>query len=192
MTTLEIKKQIARANVQKAIDEIGILAKDTELEDIHILLSRDYTDFKHDVIRGILSEEQRQLKNAQIANRLLSLLNEYEIQSLRNLNQLFTELHNSVNTIELTESNKDTILEINEIGKGLDPIKNIEKKEDIDPSVMKRLGNFIEHVNEPNSNEGKMISNVKNGINLFQKIGKKYNSVAEWFALPQIPSIFLG
>lgn len=191
MATIEIKRLIAKASIQAAIDETNKLVKNTELENAGLILAADFTAYKRDTIKGILSEDQRQLKSAQIINRLLDLVNDYEIHVLNDLKATVNGLAAEVSLVPQTEDNKYVIKEVNDVNDALESIKGATKKEDIPPSAIKRLGNLIERLNNPASSERKVITGLKQGVTIMQKIGKSYNSIAQWFGLAQIPVVFL-
>jgi hypothetical protein len=55
---------------------------------------------------------------------------------------------------------------------------------------MSKLRNFIESVSQGNDEIGKAIKVAENGWDLLKNLAGKYNSIAEWCGLPQVPKIF--
>ncbi|MDR3085943.1 MAG: hypothetical protein LBU47_06480 [Christensenellaceae bacterium] len=86
--------------------------------------------------------------------------------------------------------------ELEDIAKGLEEAKNLDDDNAKDllkrKGVLARLKEFIEEVQDEDSALYKKLKGVKKGIKTAQKIGRGYNSIAQWLALPQIPTPFLG
>lgn len=94
------------------------------------------------------------------------------------------------NTVSIAE--KDAIVaEAKNIAADLQVVDTAEKKEDIKPGIIQRIGNFLAKFQDKNSPQSKVLSTIKDGVGVVQDLGKKYNSVAQWFMLPQIPTVFL-
>jgi hypothetical protein len=47
-------------------------------------------------------------------------------------------------------------------------------------------------LNNPESDWNKAISATKKGVGYIQKVGKQYNKIAPWLAIPSIPEQLLG
>lgn len=54
-----------------------------------------------------------------------------------------------------------------------------------------RLKYLVEELEDKDSKISKIIKRFKNGTKITQDIAKKYNQVAEWLALPQVPKDLL-
>ncbi len=57
-------------------------------------------------------------------------------------------------------------------------------------SGMSKLRRFLEEVTAKESTVRDALSRIDNGITIVQDLCTKYNSVAEWCGLPQVPKVF--
>ncbi len=76
------------------------------------------------------------------------------------------------------------------IGDSWDKIHPDGKKEDLN-APMSKLGRFLKKLGDENSDYRKLIAGAEKSIDYAQKLGKGYNNVAQWLALPQIPDLLL-
>ncbi|MCP4150473.1 MAG: hypothetical protein GY757_22185, partial [bacterium] len=79
---------------------------------------------------------------------------------------------------------------LKEIGDCWDKIHPGGKKEAL-TEPMTKLGRFLKKLGDENSDYRKLISGAGKGLQYAQKLGKAYNNVAQWLALPQIPGVLL-
>ena len=192
MKTDEIRELVAKARIEAAVRGILELTADTELEDLGTQLSRSYRSFKKSTISGILSVAEERQELALITNRLLNLLNEFEILQLKDLKSDLDLLKRELQSHPEVNEVNEVAREINDIGQEIKDIDVIESKEEIEPGAIEKIGNFLARLKDPNSKEGKVIQVIHNGIKITQSLASKYNYVAEWFGLPQVPRLFLG
>jgi hypothetical protein len=83
--------------------------------------------------------------------------------------------------------------EIELIDKDLLEVDETSKEpEKIEKARFKRLKRLIEQLNNPESDWNKAISATKKGVGYIQKVGKQYNKIAPWLAIPSIPEQLLG
>jgi len=70
----------------------------------------------------------------------------------------------------------------------------IEKESDTEvvkkSPAMKKLKNFIDTISEGNTELSKVIKTAEGALDTVKDIAGKYNSIAEWCGLPQVPKIF--
>lgn len=106
-----------------------------------------------------------------------------------------TDATNNATTVvtnTVTAPDKDAVVsEAKDIAADLQVVDTAEKKEDIKPGIIQRIGNFLAKFQDKDSPQSKVLSTIKDGVNVVQDLGKKYNSIAQWFMLPQIPTVFL-
>jgi hypothetical protein len=57
-------------------------------------------------------------------------------------------------------------------------------------SAMSKFKRFIDKVTEGNNEVEKAIIAVEHGWDIFKDLAGKYNSIAQWCGLPQVPKIF--
>lgn len=62
---------------------------------------------------------------------------------------------------------------------------------DVNRSPFKRLERIFDQLNNPESTWSKAVSGTKKGVDLLQSLGRKYNKVAPWLAIPSIPDVLL-
>ncbi|MCP4153537.1 MAG: hypothetical protein GY757_37765 [bacterium] len=79
---------------------------------------------------------------------------------------------------------------LKEIGDSWDKIHPGSKKE-VFTEPMNKLFRFLKKLGAEESDYWKLISGAEKGVQYAQKLGKGYNSVAQWLALPQIPGTLL-
>ena len=117
------------------------------------------------------------------------------------LNSLARSLRRTKNpeTIELADEFEEIALDLQEIEKEMpedsqpdssemkETTESLRKK-----GLLKLLDRLGRDLSDKDSDLYKKMSKVRNGIKTVQELGKGYNSVAQWFGLPQIPKPFLG
>ena len=70
----------------------------------------------------------------------------------------------------------------------LEKLEKSETKEDIQKSgAMNKLRRFLEECQDPESSTGKLLSGVKYAAGIVKDLAGKYNKIAKWVALPQLP-----
>ncbi|WP_107040011.1 hypothetical protein [Brumimicrobium mesophilum] len=57
-------------------------------------------------------------------------------------------------------------------------------------TAMQKLKKFIDTISEGNEQVAKVLETTETGIDLVRNLAGKYNSIAEWCGLPQVPRIF--
>ena len=98
----------------------------------------------------------------------------------------------TVATNNTTAADKDAVVaEAKDIAADLQVVDTAEKKEDIKPGIIQRIGDFLAKFQDKDSPQSKVLSTIKDGVGVVQDLGKKYNSIAQWFLLPQIPTVLL-
>lgn len=73
-------------------------------------------------------------------------------------------------------------------------LATIEKEQNVEvvknSSAMKKLKKIITSISEGNTELSKALKTAENGIDTLRNLAGKYNKIAEWCGLPQVPSIF--
>ena len=191
MTTNEIRDLISKGKIEKAIEAAKGITASTDLENIAVGISTGYRKYKRNTMAGILSAAEERQEHALITNRLLDLLSEYEILEIKNLKSKFDKFKEDLQKEESTPEIEHTLKDLEELNTGFDEIDFANTKEEIKPTTISKIGQFLEKFNDPNTTEGKMIQGIKTGVSIAQDLAKQYNSIAQWFALPQVPTLFL-
>ena len=91
----------------------------------------------------------------------------------------------------MLESDPKTEKKLKEIGDSLDEVNANSDKEKLNKPLNK-LQRFLKDLNDEKSETHKILTGTKKGVETAQKVGETYNKFAEWLALPQVPSVFLG
>lgn len=188
MNTDNIRELVANGRLNIAIKQTIELIKDTELENLGIGISTKYRRYKRDSIAGIMDSNEDAKRYAVITHQLLDLLNEYELYKIKGLKG---DVEKLMTEVEAEAESDEVVRELREIIKEMQQVEMAETKEEVKPGVIQRVRTFLEKVQDPDSSYGKTIKAVKNGYVILQDIAAGYNAVAEWFALPQIPRVFL-
>ncbi|MCP4148337.1 MAG: hypothetical protein GY757_11355, partial [bacterium] len=80
--------------------------------------------------------------------------------------------------------------ELKELEDSLDNLHPAGNKESM-TGPMNKLFRFLKKLGDEDSEYGKLIAGAEKGVQYAQKLGKGYNNVAQWLALPQIPDLLL-
>jgi len=66
-----------------------------------------------------------------------------------------------------------------------------EPKEVKKQGIMGRLQTLVEELGDEKSSLHQTVKKVKQGVKIAQGIAKRYNDIAQWVGLPQVPSPLL-
>jgi internalin A len=120
-------------------------------------------------------------------------------QEVKNVQGLFKNLKEDILDEIETEIDDDKEKQRikNELQKAENAFNELEKaasegKKEIDAGTKSRIGEFIDNLSDENSRINKALKLVSKGADKVQKLGRFYNKVAPYFALPSIPPILLG
>lgn len=99
------------------------------------------------------------------------------------LNDLTDELKE-----KLGSQSEELDAQLKKVAAALEKLEKSETKEDIQKSgTMNKLRRFLEECQDPESSTGKMLSGVKYAAGIVKELAGKYNKIAKWVALPQLP-----
>ena len=191
MTTNDIRKLIANNQLQQALSACEQLDLSDDLKAKLVALKAAYREYNSHRIDGDMRSDDLEISRAGLTKRMLLFLSEYEILCITDLKNDFVALADNIEQNATHEDKPEVVTEAKDIAADLQVIDSAEKKEDIKPGVIQRIGDFLTKFQDKDSPQGKVISTLKDGVSVLQQLGKKYNSVAQWFALPQIPTVFL-
>jgi len=138
-----------------------------------------------------MRSDDLEITRAGITKRILLFLSEYELVCITDLKNNFVALTDNIEQNATHEDKAVVVEEAKQITADLQSIDVAEKKEDVKPGVIKRIGDFIAKFHDKNSTQSKVLATIKDGVSVVQELGKKYNSIAQWFLLPQIPTVLL-
>ncbi len=191
MTTNDVRKLISNNQLQQALTACDQLELSDDFKAKLSALKASYREYNNHRIDGDMRSDDLEITRAGITKRMLLFLSEYELVCITDLKNNFVALTDNIEQNATHEDKAVVVEEAKEITADLQSIDTAEKKEDVKPGVIKRIGDFIAKFQDKNSPQSKVLSTIKDGVNVVQQIGKKYNSVAQWFMLPQIPTVFL-
>lgn len=98
----------------------------------------------------------------------------------------------SINEIkELLPSSSPEQMVLNDLEGALEAIEKESNPEIVkNSSAMSKFRKFLGKVKEGNEDLKKVIETTETGIDIFRDLAGKYNKIAEWCGLPQVPSLF--
>jgi hypothetical protein len=187
----EIKELIAKGRTEQAIQAVRELTRNTELDDVAISISKSQRTFKKKSMMGILSTAEETQQEAIITNKMLDLLNEYEILQVKEIRNGFEQLKSELSKAETSSELESTLEDINSITTQIDDFEFEELSKEEKTERLSKVGSFLNNLADPESKAGKVIQMVRNGIDIAQDIATSYNSVAEWVGLPVVPRLLL-
>ena len=79
---------------------------------------------------------------------------------------------------------------LTELGESLDQLSPKSKPAELN-APMNKLGRFLKKLGDEKSDLNKILRGAKKGVDTLQKVGKTYNKIAQWLALPQVPDLLL-
>lgn len=108
-------------------------------------------------------------------------------------NQNLTSAISDINDLKLLLSpSSQEYLELKNIEGSLIAIERETNPETVkNSSGMSKLKKFIERVSDGNEQIAKAIKTTETGVDIFKNLAGKYNNIAEWCGLPQVPRILI-
>lgn len=119
------------------------------------------------------------------------------------------QLHNSQTTVinhkvEFTKSNDELedLIDLADsealknrlatIQNALEVNRNADQPEEVkDSSGMKKLAKFLKDANEVGTEANNLAEKGGKALDLIKSLGRRYNSIAEWCGMPNIPTVFV-
>ena len=191
MTTDDVRKLISNNQLQQALTVCDQLALPDDFKSKLLSLKASYREYNNHRIDGDMRSDDLEITRAGITKRILLFLSEYELVCIADLKNNFVALTDNIENNATHEDKAVVVDEAKQITADLESIDTAEKKEDVKPGVIKRIGDFIAKFHDKDSTQSKVLATIKDGVGVVQELGKKYNSIAQWFMLPQIPTVFL-
>lgn len=92
---------------------------------------------------------------------------------------------------ELVPSSSPLFFSLNELEGSLEGIEKENNPDIIKKSAaMSKFKRIIETISDGNNEISKAIDTIETGWDIFKDLAGKYNSIAQWCGLPQVPTIF--
>ena len=93
---------------------------------------------------------------------------------------------------EVEELEPEAAKEIEAIQQRLEKLEQTPRPEEVKKAgVMNKLKSFFDEANDTGTTLGKTLGKIKNGYKILQDVAAQYNKIAEWCALPQVPSVLV-
>ncbi len=191
MTTNDIRKLVANNQLQQALTAAEQLDLSDDFKSKLVGLKATYREYNNHRIDGDMRNDDLEIMRAGLTKKIMLFLGEYEIVRVVDLKNNFVALVDNIEQTATHEDKPEVVEEAKQITADLASIDSAEKKEDVKPGVIQRIGDFIAKFQDKDSVQSKVLATVKDGVSMIQQLGKKYNSVAQWFMLPQIPNVLL-
>jgi hypothetical protein len=191
MTTDDVRKLISNNQLQQALAASDQLTLPDDFKAKLSALKAAYREYNNHRIDGDMRSDDLEISRAGITKRMLLFLSEYELVCITDLKNNFVALTENIEKNATHEDKAAVVEEAKQITADLQSIDTAEKKEYVNPGIIKRIGDFIAKFQDKNSTQSKVLATIKDGVSVIQDLGKKYNSVAQWFLLPQIPTVLL-
>lgn len=191
MTTDDVRKLISNNQLQQALTACDQLTLPDDFKAKLSALKAAYREYNNHRIDGDMRSDDLEISRAGITKRMLLFLSEYELVCITDLKNNFVALTDNIEKNATHEDKAVVVEEAKQITADLQTIDTAEKKEDVKPGLIKRIGDFIAKFQDKNSTQSKVLATIKDGVSVVQELGKKYNSIAQWFLLPQIPTVLL-
>jgi len=169
MSIDDIREMVAKSQMEQTVAAVLQITAADDLKNLGIEISRSYRSYKQNLISGILSFDQQTLELAKISNRILQLLNEYELTQIRFLKVNIGQLKNDLEKADLPDSG-ELVKELNEIEEGLKDSDTMESKKDIKRTVAKKIKDLQVKLADPDSSESKIVHKVKEGFKIAGQI----------------------
>jgi hypothetical protein len=108
--------------------------------------------------------------------------------------QSLSELISHVQILAAHAVNDPSVqLRLLDLDEALNAVANKKKPEDVRKSGgVQKLKKFIDEANDTGSAVNAFLGKVSDGVEMIQKLARRYNQVAEWCGAPQVPSLLLG
>ncbi|WKK82944.2 hypothetical protein [Marivirga arenosa] len=108
-------------------------------------------------------------------------------------NQTVTSVISDINDLKLLlGTSSPEYIELQNLEGSLTAIEKETDSEIVKNSTaMQKLRNFLNSVSEGNEQLAKVLETTETGIDIIRSLAGKYNSIAEWCGLPQVPRVFI-
>lgn len=142
--------------------------------------------------KELLRTLQMALQNRQSQNVHVIANAESSAKSVIKINQNVSGVLGSINEIlDALGMSSKMKSELQEIRSGLSKLENIQEPVEVRTSgSMNRLRRLVEGLNDGNSSIRKALESVESSFELARDLGEKYNKLADWCGMPQIPKFF--
>lgn len=106
------------------------------------------------------------------------------------IKNLINGLHGDFNDLkdEVQDESPEFNEECDKVSKALEKLDSSESKDDIIKSgAMKKIERFLAECHNQETKIGKLLVGIKNAAGIVKDLATKYNKIARWVALPQLP-----
>lgn len=115
-----------------------------------------------------------------------------EVVNSINISGNFSSALGTINELEELIHPDDKVLqEIEAVKKALEVLKKEQDPEKVkESSSMSKFKRLVDKLTEGNSEIKKAVEAVSGGVDIIRDLAGKYNSIAQWCGLPQVPKVF--
>lgn len=189
---IELRMKFEQAKTEIRMQSHLLVSKEHEikLKDQMIKTKDQMLEMKNDEIARFGSYFKMAFDNQPVITIQNYLTNTQStvINHKTELSQSYDDLDSLIDLVD-DETLKNKLFRIQT---ALENTKNLDKPEDVkDSGGMKQLAKFLKEADEAGTSASGLIQKGGDVLKLMQKLGRGYNSVAEWCGLPNIPSVFL-
>lgn len=118
---------------------------------------------------------------------IISLSNNVEVNQ-----DISSAISNTNELLELLPQSSDEFAILKDLTTSLEKIENVKDPEFVKKSpVMNKFKRILDKFKTADEGLGHIINTTESGIEVFQDLSKKYNKIADWCGLPQVPSALL-
>lgn len=106
------------------------------------------------------------------------------------IRDLINGLHGDLNDLKDEVGNQSETFneQCDKVSRALEKLDSCETKEEVTKSgAMKKIERFLKECNDPDSETGKLLAGIKYAAGIIKDLAGKYNKIAKWVALPQLP-----
>lgn len=114
--------------------------------------------------------------------------------SCNNVDIPLGEIFENLSTLSsLSASNPEMQLRLLDLEKALSELEKTSSPTEIkDSSGLKKLKNFIDDASKAGTAANNFLKAIEGGVDAAQNLASKYNGLASWCGLPQVPKFFLA
>lgn len=174
---IDLKHELGIAKVRIETQKELILCKHEEVKTLTSL-------FKHN-----LTQNNSPIINMEVSpNISIDMKQSTQIDITNNISEISSELEKIINDCN------DNIIKtyLTDINNEVHKISNEEDKNKVKKSSgISKIKSMLDDANKTGTSLDTFLNTVSNGLDTLQKIGKNYNSIAEWCGAPQVPSQLL-
>ena len=135
---------------------------------------------------------QPQITTTSTANSSSTAVSSTAIEITQEIKDCVFYMQGDLNDLkdEIGAAHEEFMEQCDKVMAALKKLENSKTDEDVKKSgAMSRIRRFLEDCQDPETKTGKLVSGIKHAAGIVKSLAQKYNKIAAWVALPQIPFI---